>query len=141
MLYFVPVRTEPTSPLRSLIPLPLLVDIYFLAVLLLLLPPLLVAVVFALARVVVFFAVDARADVFLPRVVAVFCLSPVAAARVRVVVFFAVVEVRRAVVGFADASSASASTVVTFLRVVRRVVVPFCSGFFSAARCTATTSV
>jgi hypothetical protein len=71
--------------------------------------------------VVVFFTVVARADVFLPRVVAVFCSSPVATARVAV--FFAVVEVRREVVGFAGASFASASTLVAFLRVVRRVVV------------------
>ena len=87
---------------------------------------LLVVVVFALARVVVFFTVDLRADVLLPRVAAVFCPSPVAAARVRVAVLFAVIEVRREVVGFADASCASASIVVVFLRVARRVVVPFC---------------
>ncbi len=88
-------------------PLPRLVVVFFLAALL---PLLFVVLVFALVRAVV----------FLPLVAP----SPVAAARARVVVFLAVVEVRREVVGFADATSAF--TVVAFLRVVRRVVVPPC---------------
>jgi len=84
--------------------------------------------------VVAFFLVVLLLLLALPLVVVVFAFA-------RAVVFFVVVELRREIVGFADAESAPGSTVVAFLRVVRRVVVPFCSGFSSALRCTATTSV